>query len=557
MGNGSSTGISPLVTVFFNIARVLPAATRFILKAVRSWTKRQSHDIITWFGIDNKLGEAYIHMLDCVKDMLASDEKLLMKMVIEIINIIRSSDNPPSLVDAAGAILVEKHNIFRYKNAFSNSNVESIMSIIMQKGVPTSGLLDQHEQLTESEQMLEKTKAILNTLKNELLEENLVDVFKSHVENNHLLEMYDDLVAFVQSLTDAESIVEDALNAGFQSLQFFVDFSHSSTALVQGGISISLKGLLLLLKNETYEEFEDRVLASFHCGHSTAENFLPGGCSFALHTDDPHNIDGFSLCLGVDPDTTGPLQEISTSCPLTWDPTYCILPHQYSIGITSGHTLPKGVDCCVIIYEISTKTNMEMFSTSSNEESTQLDAAIPSSTMARNSLNPSAYYSNFEWSELRSMSDGNGDTNWITLGWSEDMWDMQCALPQSSNTAFSDLTDVEKEAVRGLGFTPKTWDAPTSMEAWRSVSPNEYWFQYEWDTVSSSPCFSISLLYDFFENNFVLLIEHTKMWKILLFTFHKTNEFSSLNMKKNYGRNSDGVIKSPPSLGVVMNYLLQ
>jgi uncharacterized protein YjgD (DUF1641 family) len=507
MGNGSSIGTSSLVTVFYNIPRVIPSATRLILKAVGSWTSRQQGDIVAWFGTD-ELGGAYSKMIGSVSGMLRSDEKLLMKMVKEIIKIITSSDSPSPLTldEVAGTILVANHNIFRDKDSFSISNVESILSIIIKKEVHTSGLLDQHKQLTRSQQMLSKTKDILNTLKNELLKEensNLLQVFKSHVRNYNLLKMYNAMVNFVQNLTDAKNILEDALTAGFQSLQFFVDFSHSSTALVQGGISISLEGLLLLIKNETFEELEieNRVLASFHCGHSTAEKFLPGGCSFALHTDDPHNIDGFNLSLGVDPDTTGPLKEISTSCPLTWNPTYSILPHQYSIGITSGHILPKGADCCVIIYEISTKTimDMDMFSPRSNEESTQPDATIPGPTMARYSKNPSAYYSNFkEWSELKEMCDGTGDKHWITLGWSRDMWEMQCTLPQSSNTAYSDLTDAEKSAVDGLGFTPTTWDAPTSMEAWRSVSPNQYWFQYEWNTVSSSPCLSLTLLYDFF-----------------------------------------------------------
>jgi hypothetical protein len=515
MGNepssGSSVGKPSLGTWLDKAATIIPGSKN-IVDALKSWINRQGKHISQYFN-DRYLTDVYVEMLKIMNQKIGGKQNVLQSMTKDIVSGLKNSRE--SIKDVVGRVMVNKNAIFTDTDAFKHNKIEDLIEFLLEKHV-------HNDKLAEAEKLLVK-------LQTEVKENaNMLKTMKKYIQTKNMMGYFGTILELIKNSEDFAELVREASDGGFKSLQVMHDFDYGLT-LIQAGMSINVDALEHYMDVGDLDTF-DGIVASFHTAVCTSEAFKADGFSIGLHTEEPDDVDGFSISVGADPDGAGPAKEISVGCPLSWNSTKKgIIPVQYSIGVTDDYVLQTGLDACVILYQIKSKDISEssddfaakgMFSNlvkkikskigDADDEETDLVQdgaaetvvedfkhstvenvlsgleaipAIPSAQLAKLSGNPSLYYSSLDWDDLSSMFSGQGARYWETLGWTESMWERQRFRPDSTETPFSELSTPEQRAAAILGFTAKTWDAPTCMEAWRSKDPNAFWHHFKWHSM--------------------------------------------------------------------------
>ena len=78
------------------------------------------------------------------------------------------------------------------------------------------------------------------------------------------------------------------------------------------------------------------------------------------------------------------------------------------------------------------------------------------------------HYEDYSWQEL---ADDQVQTYFVTLGWTQVMWESQITMPESDDKFWSQLTQDERNAAENICFNQELWNG-ISLDDWPALPPD-------------------------------------------------------------------------------------
>lgn len=543
MGNNGSSIARPQLTNFLEkISSIIPGGGK-IANAIETWINKQARRISEWFG-DEEISFSYLAMLQELNEMLSSKNKVLMNMATDIVKIVKDKESNVSLNEAAGKIMSTDNDIFKGKSEFGHDKVENLVNYFLKKKVHNHKLADAEGLLVRIQTEVKENGNMLKSMKKYINGKNIIALYGCVLELINNGEDFKEIISdakkkgfkSLQVMYDfdyAESLLQGGMSLSIDALQYFFDsgdFSGFEGAIasfhtaIGTSITYEADGFSFALNTKGPEDVDGFGISigadpdasgpakeiSVACPMGwDSEGIIPNQYSIGV-TDDYVLPTGLDACVII---YEIKAKELSGFEAKAWNRKMFRNPIKklkLKNRLEKIHEKVKDrvedmrekvedryedireevkehvEDAKEIIGDIKDsiedviqdgKDALQDFIDSSIEKGLHTIIAIPaipSPAMAKLSGNPSLYYAQMEWDELDTE-------NWEILGWNEGMWERQRVRPKSVDTPMSDLSPEEQEAAKDLGFTAKTWDAPTCMEAWRTEDPNAFYHYYKWD----------------------------------------------------------------------------
>lgn len=361
---------------------------------------------------------------------------------------------------------------------------DGFISVDEEELIKVSGTNGEHGYISVKEQELIKGSGGLQDFAHSLASGNTLDHVKklqTHIENLRDYFESDPGTIMEQVIDDITDILKDNTSGlreflgkldGLGSIQFLVTGEVEAVVGVafEVGVSIDVKQLLFYIGNGLRWDQSMTQLASFHVAYALDAGVQGGGdigFSVAYHTNRVSKVNGFGWGFSLE-GAYGYAAGVGISWPLPGSH----VPNQYvaqvmGIGVKLEMAAFFNHAIIVAYYDINLG----------------LIPAVPSMALAQAMGHPSLYYSKYGWSDLgTTLFQPSAQTHWYNLGWRECSWDFDgCSPPKSLTKAWSELSSYELIQVRALGYTQKTWNAPTAIDGWYYSDPyGEHFKDFTW-----------------------------------------------------------------------------
>ena len=82
------------------------------------------------------------------------------------------------------------------------------------------------------------------------------------------------------------------------------------------------------------------------------------------------------------------------------------------------------------------------------------EAKLSDDTVRVPPADPTAFWDEMGWTDMTKAE----QALWGVLGWTEDAWNEEAKPPASEDKYWNQLSDEERKACEGLGYTKESWD---------------------------------------------------------------------------------------------------